>query len=505
MDEIIRELEKEKNKGSKELNADFLNRLISTDNITFDFSKNFVNKRVFDLMRDLSRELKMGEKIKAMFFGDILNFSEKRGVLHPFLRGGGKGDIEAKKMILENKKKMYRLSLLIRSGQYLGYSKKKIKNIVHIGIGGSEKGIKLLYEAFQGISELKLFFISNVDGFEIERVLRECLLEETIFIYCSKSGKTEESFENASYLKKIFLDQKGEAAFKRHFFGVSSNIQAMLDFGLNEENILEFPLEVGGRFSIFSPISFASVILYGEDFFERFLKGARSADEHFFGEEWGQNIPFIMGSLSWWYTRFFDLRGICLLPYSTALKPFIEYYQQLEMESNGKNLDIHGKEISRRTTNIVWGDCGTNAQHSFFQYLCQTKDFILGEFIGIVGEKNSPQKNLENVLASHFFCQMDLFFEGFKESPKEAYKMVEGGKPVFGVLLHRLTPEAIGELLAFYEHRVFIEGLFHEINSFDQKAVEIGKRSSFAYREENKEFEFKRGRLFKKYLELKNR
>ena len=471
------------------------NFFIDTENIFFDFSRNIINNKSLDNLLKLVETIDVKNNFEKLCSGNLVNISEQRKVLHPAMRNTTFAlDSDIKNDILSHKEVLKKISEDINSGRRKSFSNKKFTNVVSIGTGGSYFGIKMLYAALKNFAtnNINLHFISNLDSSECKDVLQKLDPETTLFILVSKSFSTVETLENAKKVK-IWLNKKHRGQnIMANFLAVTENQSAALKFGITEESIIKLWDWIGGRYSIWTGVSIGLIIVIGYKNFSRFLKGANAGDKHFLNNKPKNNIPMIMALLSFYYTRFFNAQSHHISPYNYRLRFLKEHLQQLEMESNGKSIDQNGKSFSHVSGNIIWGATGSCSQHSFYQLLHQGNTFIPSDFI-ISSKSDSGNQDNHDKLFSNYLSHIEILNKGF--SVKESEKLYEekfsnlgldkklviknlslpGRKPTNAFLLKSMSPEAIGELLSYYEHKTYVLGLLSNINSFDQWAVEIGK------------------------------
>lgn len=465
----------------------------------FDYSKNRITTETMQLLADLARECGVEERRDAMFAGEKINFTEDRAVLHVALRNrkdtpylvDGEDVMPAVRAVLQ---KMRAFSDGVRSGDWKGWTGKPVTDIVNIGIGGSDLGPQMVVQALTNyVDGPKAHFVSNVDGTHLAETLKPLDPETTLFIIASKTFTTQETMMNAESAKRWFLrsaeDKKHVA---RHFVALSTNADGVHNFGINTENMFEFWDWVGGRYSLWSAIGLPIAIAIGMNRFEELLTGAFEADEHFRTEPILQNIPMIMALLGVWYNNFFGCGSHAILPYSQYLARFPAYFQQGDMESNGKGVNRRGEPVDYSTGPIIWGEPGTNGQHAFFQLLHQGTKLIPCDFIAAAQSLN-PIGDHHDVLLSNFLAQTEALMRGTTIAevrdqleasgmPKERidqlapHKTFTGNRPSNTILLKKITPRALGRLIALYEHKIFVQGCIWDINSFDQMGVELGKQ-----------------------------
>jgi glucose-6-phosphate isomerase len=462
--------------------------------IYFDYSKHRITDETFKLLMQLAEESGLRSRIDAMFRGDKINVTEKRAVLHVALRTP-----KGKRLVVEGEDiiprvhdvlgKMTDFSNQLRNGEWKGYSGKMIRNIINIGIGGSDLGPVMAYEAlrYYGQRSLNFHFISNIDGTDFAEVTYGLNPEETLFIISSKSFKTLETMTNAHTARKWILNTlKNPSSIARHFVAVSTNLAEVEKFGISPENMFEFWDWVGGRYSMESAIGLSTMIAIGPEHFQAMLDGFHQMDEHFRMAPFEENLPVLMGLLGIWYNNFFGAQTIAVLPYEQYLKRFPAYLQQLTMESNGKQTTIDGRKVGYQTGPIYWGEPGTNGQHSFYQLIHQGTKLIPCDFIAFIQPLN-PIGRHHDLLMANVFAQTEAL--AFGKTSQEVltegtpewqvpYRTFEGNRPSSTILLERLTPEALGKLIALYEHSVFTQGVIWQIDSFDQWGVELGKKLS---------------------------
>ena len=472
---------------------------VQLDNLLFDYSKNIITEETKGLLLQLANDCKLPEAINSMFNGEKINATEGRAVLHTALRNQSGQPVycEGKDVmpdVQEVLAQMKTFSQNIHTGQAKGYTGKKIKYIVNIGIGGSDLGPRMVTEALQPyrIKEIETHFVSNIDGADIKSVLAKVNAEETLFLIASKTFTTDETMTNAHTARSWFLETaKDEKHIALHFVALSTNTRLAIQFGIAEENIFGFWDWVGGRFSLWSAIGLSIALAIGYENFETLLKGAYTADLHFQQTDFEKNIPVLMALLSIWYVNFFDAKSEAVLPYAQYLHRLPAYLQQAAMESNGKRIDRNGQPVQYATSPVIWGEPGTNSQHSFFQLLHQGTPFIPCDFIAFAKDIFQTGEHHEKLL-SNFFAQTEALAFGKNEdavknelknkglTEKEIsqllpFKIFPGNKPTNSILLKELTPFTVGTLLALYEHKIFVQGVIWNIYSFDQWGVELGK------------------------------
>lgn len=470
---------------------------VKKDNYLFDYSKNLINSTTMEYLLRLAEETKVKEAINLMFSGEKINETENKAVLHTALRDFSDKPIfvdgeDVKPKIKRVLSQMRLFSEKVISGEYRGFSGEKITDVVNIGIGGSDLGPVMVCSALKHYkTRLNTHFISNVDGNHLAEVLKNLNPETTLFIVASKTFTTQETITNAFSAKKWFLQKATEEDVAKHFVALSTNIDAVKSFGIAEENIFEFWDWVGGRYSLWSAIGLSIVLSIGYDNFEKLLKGANETDVHFQTAEFSQNIPILMALLGIWYRNFAGASSYAVLPYSQYLESFPAYLQQTDMESNGKFVDRNGDFVNYEAGTIIWGEAGTNGQHSFYQLLHQGTELIPADFIAFVRSCNVVADHQEKLLAN-FFAQTEALAFGKNEDEVYAelkqsgntddeiykilsYKVFQGNSPTNSLLIDELTPYSLGQLIALYEHKIFVQGVIWNVYSFDQFGVELGK------------------------------
>ncbi len=465
--------------------------VVDAAGIYLDYSKNRVTDESMRLLIKLADECGLRERIKAMFNGDTINITEHRAALHTALRApkGERIMLDGVDVVAEVHAVLDRMSVfseLVRGGHWLGYTGKRIRNVVNIGIGGSDLGPVMAYEALRHYSQrdLTFRFVSNVDGTDFVEATRDLDPEETLFIICSKTFTTLETLTNARAARQWCLAKIGDNhAVRRHFVAVSTNAEEVTKFGINTDNMFGFWDWDGGRYSMDSAIGLSTMIAVGSDNFHAMLAGFHAMDEHFRTAPFDRNIPVIMGLLKLWYNNFFDAQSVAVFPYNQYLKRFPAYLQQLTMESNGKHITLDGACVDYQTAPIYWGEPGTNGQHSFFQLLHQGTRLIPCDFIGFC-ESLNPLGDQHDLLMANLFAQTEALAFGKTETEVKAegtpdwlaaHRTFEGNRPTNTLLIEQMTPKTLGLLVALYEHSVFTQGAIWNIDSFDQWGVELGK------------------------------
>jgi glucose-6-phosphate isomerase len=456
-----------------------------------DYSKNRITGETIRLLVELAGECGLRERIDAMFRGDKINVTEQRAVLHVALRAPRGESIfvdgeDVVPKVHETLDRMTAFAAEIREHRWLGYTGKPIRNVINIGIGGSDLGPVMAYEALRHYSQrdLTFRFVSNVDGTDFAEATRDLDQEETLFIVSSKTFTTLETMLNAQSARAWSLGKLGdERAVARHFAAVSTNAAEVTKFGIDTANMFGFWDWVGGRYSMDSAIGLSTMIAIGPDQFRAMLDGFHAVDEHFRTAPFEQNLPALMGLLSVWYNNFFGAATVAVLPYDQYLKRFPAYLQQLTMESNGKHSTLSGAHVDYETGPVFWGEPGTNGQHSFYQLIHQGTKLIPCDLIGFCRSLN-PMGEHHDVLMANVFAQAEALAFGRTAEQVKAegtpdwlvpHRVFEGNRPTNTILAQRLTPETLGKLVALYEHSVFTQGTIWDIDSFDQWGVELGK------------------------------
>ena len=468
--------------------------------IHFDFAKNRITGDTLSLLINLAKEAKVKEAISAMFSGKMINETEKRSVLHIALRNFGKTAIksEGKDVMPDVRKvqnKMKAFCKSIHEGNHLGYTGKKIKSIVNIGIGGSDLGPLMVTEALKPykIKDIEAYFVSNIDGTHIVETLKKVNPETTLFLIASKTFTTQETMTNAHTAREWFLKKaKDEKHIAKHFVALSTNEVEVKKFGIDTKNMFEFWDWVGGRYSLWSAIGLSIALTIGYDNFEELLRGAYDTDEHFRKTPFEKNIPVIMALIGLWYTNFWAAESEAILPYDQYMHRFSAYFQQGNMESNGKSVNRNGKKVNYATGPIIWGEPGTNGQHAFYQLIHQGTPLIPCDFIA-PAQSHNPTGDHHEKLLSNFFAQTEALMNGKTPAEVKAelkksgldnaainklmpFKVFDGNKPTNSFLIKKITPFTLGQLIAMYEHKIFVQGVIWNIFSFDQWGVELGKQ-----------------------------
>jgi glucose-6-phosphate isomerase len=472
----------------------------SSVDIFFDYSKNRITAETLALLFDLARQQDLGGMIAAMFNGEKINTTENRAVLHVALRNRSNRPIrvDGQDVMPEVNRvlaKMRSFSEAVRSGAWKGYTGKAITDVVNIGIGGSDLGPKMVCEALKpyGQAGLNVHFVSNVDSTDMVETLKKVSPETVLFLVASKTFTTQETMANAHSARDWFLRAaKDESAVAKHFVAMSTNAKEVARFGIDTQNMFEFWDWVGGRYSLWSAIGLSIAIYLGMDHFEELLTGAHTVDEHFRTAPFEQNIPVIMGLLGLWYNNFFDAQSHAILPYDQYLMYFPAYFQQGDMESNGKSVTREGAWVEATTGPVIWGQPGTNGQHAFYQLIHQGTKLVPCDFLAAAQSQN-PLGEHHPTLLSNFFAQTEALMKGRTTAEARAELAAEGrqgeeleklavaktfpgNRPTNSFLYPKLTPRTLGALIALYEHKIFTQGVIWEINSFDQMGVELGKK-----------------------------
>ncbi|MFZ9955398.1 MAG: glucose-6-phosphate isomerase [Flavobacteriales bacterium] len=470
------------------------------NNILIDYSKNRITEETLTLLLNLAKERNLKEAIAAMFSGEKINNTEKRAVLHTALRNrsnrpvlvDGEDVMPGINAVLE---KMKGFCEKVRSGAWKGYTGKAVTDIVNIGIGGSDLGPYMVTEALKPYAQkgLNIHFVSNVDGTHIAETLKKINAETTLFIVASKTFTTQETLTNAESAKRWFLESaKDEAAVAKHFVALSTNAKAVSAFGIDTNNMFEFWDWVGGRYSLCSAIGLPIAVYIGFDNFEQLLQGAHDMDEHFRTADFDKNIPVILALLGVWYNNFFGADSHAILPYDQYMHRFAAYFQQGDMESNGKGVTKAGETIDYSTGPIIWGEPGTNGQHAFYQLIHQGTKLIPCDFLAPVQTQNPIGDHHEKLLAN-FFAQTEALMKGktaieaqtelvaakLPDAEIESltpHKVFSGNRPTNSIFFKKLTPATLGSLLAMYEHKIYVQSVIWDVNAFDQWGVELGKQ-----------------------------
>lgn len=473
---------------------------LALEGMLVDYSKHRITEETLRLLLDLARHVDVEGWRERMFRGEHINWTENRAVLHTALRNrsGAPVLVDGKDVmpgVLDVLAGMRRFSEQVRSGEWKGHTGKAITSVVNIGIGGSDLGPYMVCEALRpyGKPGLAMHFVSNVDGTQIAETLKRCDPATTLFVVASKTFTTQETLTNARTARQWLVDALGsEAAVARHFVAVSTNAAAVRAFGIDTENMFGFWDWVGGRYSLWSAIGLPIAVFIGMDAFEELLGGAYAMDTHFRTAPLERNLPVILGVLGVWYVDFFGARTHAILPYDQYLHRFPAYFQQGDMESNGKRVDRDGNVVDYATGPVIWGEPGTNGQHAFYQLIHQGTQLIPLDFIASV-ETHNPVGDHHRILLSNFFAQPEALMRGRTEDEARMeleaaglsgealqkllpHKVFPGNQPSTAILLDKLTPRTLGMLIALYEHKIFVQGIVWNVNSFDQWGVELGKQ-----------------------------
>jgi glucose-6-phosphate isomerase len=473
---------------------------VKTDDIVFDYSKNIVTEKTIKLLVQLAEECKVKDAVEAMFNGDKINETENRSVLHVALRNFSKEPIysEGKDVMPQVKRVLKQMKSFcdrIHNGEWRGYTGKKIKYIVNIGIGGSDLGPLMVTEALKPywIEDIQTYFVSNVDGTHIAETLKKVKPERTLFLIASKTFTTQETMTNAHTAREWFLKKaKNEKYIASHFAALSTNEKEVVKFGIDKKNMFEFWDWVGGRYSLWSAIGLSIALTIGYRNFELLLKGGHETDKHFRSTPFEKNIPVLMALVGLWYTNFFGTQTEAILPYDQYMHRFAAYFQQGNMESNGKSINRSGELVEYATGPIIWGEPGTNGQHAFYQLIHQGTVLIPCDFIA-PAQTHNPLGDHHQKLLSNFFAQTEALMNGKtdEEAQKELekagltpeeiakllpFKVFTGNRPTNSFIIKKITPATLGKLIALYEHKIFVQGVIWDIFSFDQWGVELGKQ-----------------------------
>ena len=471
-----------------------------TDNMLFDFSKNRITARTMELLLQLAHECKLPDAIRAMFEGEAINETENRQVLHIALRKGNAGPVPAsdKDVMPDVRKVLEQMKAFcssVHTGEWKGYTGKKIRYVVNIGIGGSDLGPLMVTEALKPywVEGIQPYFVSNVDRTHIAETLKKVNPEETLFLIASKTFTTQETMTNAHTARNWFLDAAGDPAHvAKHFAALSTNEKEVVKFGIDPANMFTFWDWVGGRYSLWSAIGLSIALTVGYENFEQLLSGAHHTDEHFRTTPFETNIPVLMALVSLWYINFYGAQTEAILPYDQYMYRFAAYFQQGNMESNGKSVDRNGNHVTYATGPVIWGEPGTNGQHAFYQLIHQGTVLIPCDFIAPAISHN-PGGDHHDKLLSNFFAQTEALMNGktLDEATEELvksgtlqekaatlapFKVFEGNRPTNSILLNEVTPFSLGQLIATYEHKIFVQGIIWNIFTFDQWGVELGKQ-----------------------------
>jgi len=471
---------------------------LKLNDILIDYSKNIVTQETLELLIELAKEVELPTAIESMFRGERINQTENRSVLHTALRNRSNAPVlvdgvdvmpEVNRVLVQVKE----FSSKLIDGTWKGFSGKAITDIVNIGIGGSDLGPLMVCEALKPYQKnIRPHFVSNVDGTHIAETTKHLNPETTLFIIASKTFTTQETMTNAESAKQWFLNKSNQQGdVSKHFVAVSTNTKAVTAFGIAPENMFVFWDWVGGRYSLWSSIGLSIACTIGFENFEQLLAGAHEVDNHFKNEPLEKNIPVVLALISLWYVDFFDASSEAILPYDQYLHRFAAYFQQGNMESNGKSIDRSGQHVSYQTGPVIWGEPGTNGQHAFYQLIHQGTKMIPCDFIAPAVSQN-PLSDHHDKLLSNYFAQSEALMMGKTEEEVTAelksagmsneeidfhtpYRVFSGNKPTNSILFEKLTPKTLGALIAIYEHKIFVQGVIWNIFSFDQWGVELGK------------------------------
>ncbi|WP_299112618.1 glucose-6-phosphate isomerase [uncultured Winogradskyella sp.] len=491
-----------KSKHLKTLFSSNINRAndltIKWQDFYVDFSKNRVTTETLDLLIQLANEVDLKDAISKYFKGDIINATEGRAVLHTALRTSKDETIfvdgeNVIPKVYEVKEKIKTFTKAVVSGEYKGFTGKAITDVVNIGIGGSDLGPAMVVDSLQYYkNHLNTHFVSNVDGDHHREVIKNLNPETTLFVVVSKTFTTQETLSNANSIRDWFIESLPKEAISKHFVAVSTNIESVKTFGIDEANIFPMKDWVGGRFSLWSAVGLSISLALGYENFENLLEGAHKMDEHFKTTDFKDNIPVVSALLTVWYNNFFKAESEAIIPYTQYLNQFATYLQQGIMESNGKSVDRAGNTINYQTGTLIWGEPGTNSQHAFFQLIHQGTKLIPTDFIGFVESLHGNMEHHDKLM-SNYFAQTEALMNGKTEAEVLSelkdqslskaeiekllpFKIFEGNKPTTSILIQKLTPESLGKLIAMYEHKIFVQGIIWNIYSYDQFGVELGKQ-----------------------------
>ena len=480
-------------------NARFQNYSLGVQNILFDYSKNCITDEVMAALFGLAKDMDLTGAIERMYRGDKINTTEDRAVLHTALRNRGNAPIlvdgiNVMEQVNDELANMRQFVEQVRSGEWLGYSGKRITDVVNIGIGGSNLGPKMVTQALSAYADntIRVHFISNVDGVEVAEVLRPLNPEQVLFVVASKTFTTSETMTNAQTARNwLMASAFDERAVKKHFVAVSTNTEAVSEFGIDTEHMFTMWDWVGGRYSIWSAIGLPIALYLGFDQFEELLTGAYDMDQHFRDQPIANNAPVILALIGIWNSLLHGAQSLVILPYDQPLESFTAYIQQADMESNGKHVDQTGNRVNYPTSPVVWGQLGIDGQHAFYQLLHQGNVIVPADFIGSV-ESSTPVRGHHENLMANFFAQTEALMNGISEDQVREqlqaqgldqhqieallpHKVHEGNRPSNTLLLKRVDPRTLGALIALYEHKIFTQGVVWDICSFDQWGVELGK------------------------------
>jgi len=463
---------------------------IKWDDFYVDFSKNRITSETFKYLLELADDVKLKAAIESQFSGEIINQTEGRAVLHTALRAPESYNVKVDgenvvPEVYKVKRKIETFTNEIVNGDLKGYTGKPFDTIVNIGIGGSDLGPAMVVDSLQYYkNHLTTYFVSNVDGDHVNEVIKKLNPETTLFVIVSKTFTTQETLSNANTLKEWFLKSANEVDIAKHFVAVSTNIESVKNFGIDQNNIFPMWDWVGGRFSLWSAVGLSISLAVGYDNYDSLLKGANKMDTHFKNEDFKNNIPVVLALISVWYNNFFGAESEAVIPYSQYLNQFATYLQQGIMESNGKSIDRNGNPIDYETGTLIWGEPGTNSQHAFFQLIHQGTKLVPADFIGFTKSLHGNQDH-QDKLTSNFLAQTEALLNGKTEAEVLAegtrediipFKIFQGNKPTNTIFINKLSPESLGKLIAMYEHKIFVQGIIWNIFSYDQFGVELGKQ-----------------------------
>ncbi|MCL4110461.1 UNVERIFIED_CONTAM: hypothetical protein GTU68_022343 [Idotea baltica] len=453
------------------------------EDIFLDYSKNRISEDTLPLLCDLAREVDLETWRDRMFAGEKINSTEDRAVLHTALRNQSNASVyvdgeDVMPEINAVLDKMEVFSEKVRSGSWRGYTDKPITDIVNIGIGGSDLGPKMVYNSLTPYhhDEIEVHFVSNVDGAHSDAILTYLDPETTLFIVASKTFTTQETLSNAHIAREWFLQSDAnEGDISKHFVAVSTNSEAVADFGIDTQNMFEFWDWVGGRYSLWSAIGLSIILAVGMKQFKELLGGAHAMDKHFKEAPLEENMPVIMAMLGVWYNNFFDAKSQAILPYDDFMRDLPFYLQQADMESNGKSVDRNNNKVDYATGPIIWGTSGINGQHAFYQEIHQGTHIIPADFI-VSAISHSQHKRQHDILVSNILAQTEALMKDSSVEERVHQMVFEGNNPTNTLMLNKLTPYSLGTLIALYEHKIFVQGIIWNVNSYDQWGVELGKK-----------------------------
>ena len=463
---------------------------IKWDDFYVDFSKNRITSETFKYLLELADDVNLKAAIESQFSGEIINQTEGRAVLHTALRAPESYNVKVDgenvvPEVYKVKRKIETFTNEIVNGDLKGYTGKPFDTIVNIGIGGSDLGPAMVVDSLQYYkNHLTTYFVSNVDGDHVNEVIKKLNPETTLFVIVSKTFTTQETLSNANTLKEWFLRSANEVDIAKHFVAVSTNIESVKNFGIDQNNVFPMWDWVGGRFSLWSAVGLSISLAVGYDNYDSLLKGANKMDTHFKNEDFKNNIPVVLALISVWYNNFFGAESEAVIPYSQYLNQFATYLQQGIMESNGKSIDRNGNPIDYETGTLIWGEPGTNSQHAFFQLIHQGTKLVPADFIGFTKSLHGNQDH-QDKLTSNFLAQTEALLNGKTEAEVLAegtrediipFKIFQGNKPTNTIFINKLSPESLGKLIAMYEHKIFVQGIIWNIFSYDQFGVELGKQ-----------------------------